>query len=129
MFKRLCDHAGPPSQMRGLCLLPLLLGPLLDLTLPEIGGTRAQGILAFLEFLFPALDRGKPAPKRLSRADAEEVVARLRACTDGLLGALGTPANNIDRAYKAPELDAAMRWHAAQLTDLERDLKRAFGLS
>ncbi|MGK7651069.1 hypothetical protein ACSQ76_01085 [Roseovarius sp. B08] len=69
------------------------------------------------------------APKRLSRADAEEVVARLRACTDELLGALGTPANNIDRAYKAPELDAAMRWHAAQLTDLERDFKRAFGLS
>ena len=67
--------------------------------------------------------------KRLSREDAGELMACARACIDELLGALGTPANNIDHAYMAPELDAAMRWHAAQLTDLERDLKLAFVLA
>ncbi|WP_157084469.1 hypothetical protein [Sediminimonas qiaohouensis] len=65
--------------------------------------------------------------KRLSRDDARKLMARVRACTDELLGALGTPAKYIDHAYDAPELDAALRWHAARLTDLERDLKRAFG--
>lgn len=67
--------------------------------------------------------------KRLSKDDARNLMARLQACTDELLGALGTPANNIEHAYDTPELDAALCWHAARLTDIERDLKRAFCLA
>jgi hypothetical protein len=95
-------------------------GDSLDALLRQVRGTPDAGEYHSLNGL---------ASKRPTRDEAKTLVARLRACTGELLSALDTPASKIDHAYMASELDAAMRWHAAQLTDLERDLKLAFVLA
>lgn len=95
-------------------------GDSLDALLRQVRGTSDAGEYHSLNGL---------ASKRPTREEAKVLVARLRACTDELLSALDMPASKIDHAYTAPELEAAMRWHAARLTDLSRDITAAFYLA
>lgn len=58
--------------------------------------------------------------------DARTLVLRLQTIKDELLCVIGEPLAEIEGAYTGPELDGALCWHAARLTDLERDIKLAF---
>ncbi len=68
------------------------------------------------------------AEEAASTEDATKLVLRLRACIDELFCTLGEPIVDIEGAYIAPDIGMALCWHAARLTDLERDLKFAFHL-
>jgi len=58
--------------------------------------------------------------------DARTLVLHLRTIMDELLCVIGEPLAEIEGAYSGPEFDRALCWHAARLTDLERDIKFAF---
>lgn len=58
--------------------------------------------------------------------DARKLVLRLHTVMDELLCVIGEPLAEVDGAYSGPELDRALCWHAARLTDFKRDLEFAF---
>ena len=58
--------------------------------------------------------------------DARTLVLRMRTIMDELLCLIGEPLAEIEGAYSGPEFDRALSWHAARLSDLERDIKFAF---
>lgn len=62
----------------------------------------------------------------MATCDARSLVLRLRTITDELFCLIGEPLAEIAGAYSEPEIDRAICWHAARLTDLERDIKFAF---
>ncbi|MCE0506111.1 hypothetical protein LR948_12140 [Roseivivax sp. GX 12232] len=62
----------------------------------------------------------------LATRDARKLVIRIRALTDELLCVLGEPMVEIEGAFCGREIDTGFAWHAARLTDLERDIKFAF---
>ena len=58
--------------------------------------------------------------------DGRTLTLRLRTMMNELLCMIGEPLAEIEGAYYGPEFDRALSWHAARLTDLERDIKFAF---
>ncbi|MEQ8291784.1 MAG: hypothetical protein RIA08_06225 [Roseovarius sp.] len=58
--------------------------------------------------------------------DARTLVLRMRTIMGELLCLIGEPLTEIEGGYSGPEFDGALSWHAARLTDLERDIKFAF---
>ncbi|WP_297767796.1 hypothetical protein [uncultured Roseovarius sp.] len=62
----------------------------------------------------------------MATCDARNLVLRLRTITEELFCLIGEPLAEIAGAYSEPEIDRAICWHAARLTDLERDIKFAF---
>jgi len=58
--------------------------------------------------------------------DGRTLTLRLQTIMDELLCVIGEPLAEIEGAYDGPEFDRALRWRAARLTDLGRDIKFAF---
>ena len=58
--------------------------------------------------------------------DGRTLTLRLRTMMNELLCMIGEPLADIEGTYDGPEFDRALSWHAARLTDLERDIKFAF---
>lgn len=58
--------------------------------------------------------------------DARTLMLRLQTIKDELLCTIGEPLAEIEGAYIGPELDSALCWHAARLTDFKRDLEFVF---
>ena len=56
----------------------------------------------------------------------QKLVIRVAACANELLCALGEAIVEVEGAYTAPDIDAALCWHLGRLTDFERDIRRAF---
>ncbi|WP_026756899.1 hypothetical protein [Sediminimonas qiaohouensis] len=92
-------------------------GPSLDALLRQ---ARAEPNVAEVDALRGLASRVHTA------GDAKELVIRIRSCLEELLCAIGEPLVEIKGAHSEPDFDQALRWHAARLTDLERDLKLAF---
>ena len=57
--------------------------------------------------------------------DVEHLSSGSAVIIDTLLGAIGCTLRGFDDVQNRPDLDAALRWHAARLTDLVQALPRS----
>lgn len=61
----------------------------------------------------------------LRPCDVQHLSAASEVIIDTLLGAIGRTLRGFDDARSPADLDAALRWHAARLTDLVQALPRS----